>query len=245
MSWAQLRQFSAAGHEIGGHTVNHAPLTDIDEATARAEIQGDITTLQAQGFPRPVSFAYPYRLPRAGRAAVRQGSGVRLRPDHRHLQEGVHPTGERVRVADTPREPRRLRGPGGAEEGRHRRRGSSRQDPPRLPDARRSTPRSTRRSTSSLPGCNRVPPTEPSSRPSARYYRGLPRRGNQPPVAAAGPAQTVPGGSTVQLDGAGQLRRQRRPADLPVDPDGRHRRSPSPTTPRADPPSPHRAAPPP
>ncbi len=60
LSWAQLRQFSAAGHEIGGHTVNHAPLTDIDEATARAEIQGDITTLQAQGFPRPVSFAYPY-----------------------------------------------------------------------------------------------------------------------------------------------------------------------------------------
>ena len=39
MSWAQLRQFSSAGHEIGGHTVNHAPLTDIDEATARAEIQ--------------------------------------------------------------------------------------------------------------------------------------------------------------------------------------------------------------
>ena len=60
LSWAQLRQFSAGGHEIGGHTVNHAPLTDIDEATARAEIQGDITTLQAQGFPRPVSFAYPF-----------------------------------------------------------------------------------------------------------------------------------------------------------------------------------------
>ena len=32
---------------------------------------------------------------------------------------------------------------------------------------------------------------------------GTPPTGNQPPVAAAGPAQTVPGGSTVQLDGAG------------------------------------------
>ena len=32
---------------------------------------------------------------------------------------------------------------------------------------------------------------------------GTPPSGNQPPVAAAGPAQTVPGGSTVQLDGAG------------------------------------------
>ena len=52
LSWAQLHQLADAGHEIGGHTVNHAALTDIDEATARAEIQGDITTLQAQGFPR-------------------------------------------------------------------------------------------------------------------------------------------------------------------------------------------------
>ena len=60
LSWAQLHQLADAGHEIGGHTVNHAALTDIDEATARAEIQGDITTLQAQGFPRPVSFAYPF-----------------------------------------------------------------------------------------------------------------------------------------------------------------------------------------
>ena len=86
--------------------------------------------------PPPGLLRLSLRLPRAGRAAVRQGSGVRLRPDHRHLPEGVQPTGERVCVADTPREPRRLRGPGGAEEGRHRCRGSSRQDPPRLPAAR-------------------------------------------------------------------------------------------------------------
>ena len=31
----------------------------MDDATARAEIEADVTTLQAQGFPRPVSFAYP------------------------------------------------------------------------------------------------------------------------------------------------------------------------------------------
>ena len=59
MSWSQLRDLYAAGHEIAGHTAHHTPLTDVDPATARAEIEADITTLQAQGFPRPVSFAYP------------------------------------------------------------------------------------------------------------------------------------------------------------------------------------------
>jgi peptidoglycan/xylan/chitin deacetylase (PgdA/CDA1 family) len=60
MTWAQLHDLSNAGNEIGGHTVHHTDLINADEATARAEIQGDITNLQAQGFPRPVSFAYPY-----------------------------------------------------------------------------------------------------------------------------------------------------------------------------------------
>ena len=59
MTWNQLRDIYGAGHEIGGHTAHHTPLTDVDEATARAEIEADVTTLQAQGFPRPVSFAYP------------------------------------------------------------------------------------------------------------------------------------------------------------------------------------------
>ena len=59
MSWSQLRDIYGAGHEIAGHTAHHTPLTDVDEATARAEIEADVTTLQAQGFPRPVSFAYP------------------------------------------------------------------------------------------------------------------------------------------------------------------------------------------
>ena len=60
MSWSQLHEFADAGHEIGGHTANHTGLTEVSEATARAEIQADITALQAHGFPRPVSFAYPY-----------------------------------------------------------------------------------------------------------------------------------------------------------------------------------------
>jgi peptidoglycan/xylan/chitin deacetylase (PgdA/CDA1 family) len=59
MTWNQLRDIYAAGHEIAGHTAHHTPLTDVDPATARAEIEADITAFQAQGLPRPVSFAYP------------------------------------------------------------------------------------------------------------------------------------------------------------------------------------------
>ncbi len=59
MTWNQLRDMYGAGHEIAGHTAHHTPLTDVDPATARAEIQADITAFQAQGLPRPVSFAYP------------------------------------------------------------------------------------------------------------------------------------------------------------------------------------------
>ncbi|RYP85914.1 hypothetical protein EKO23_11460, partial [Nocardioides guangzhouensis] len=59
MSWSQLHDIADAGHEIAGHTAHHTELTEVSETTARQEIQADVTALQAQGFPRPVSFAYP------------------------------------------------------------------------------------------------------------------------------------------------------------------------------------------
>ena len=60
MTWSQLEDFADAGHEIGGHTAHHTGLTEVSESKARAEIQADVDALQAHGFPRPVSFAYPY-----------------------------------------------------------------------------------------------------------------------------------------------------------------------------------------
>ena len=79
MTWSQLHDFADAGHEIGGHTANHTGLTEVNEATARAEIQADITALQAHGFPRPVSFAYPYGYWGQDEA---DGSGRRAIPTH-------------------------------------------------------------------------------------------------------------------------------------------------------------------
>lgn len=59
LSDAQLRQLADAGHEIGGHTIHHTVLTTLDEAGARAQVQGGREALQALT-GRPVrSFAYP------------------------------------------------------------------------------------------------------------------------------------------------------------------------------------------
>jgi peptidoglycan/xylan/chitin deacetylase (PgdA/CDA1 family) len=60
MTWSQIREFADAGHEIGGHTAHHVGLTEVTETEARAELKADIDAFQARGLPRPVSFAYPY-----------------------------------------------------------------------------------------------------------------------------------------------------------------------------------------
>ncbi len=60
MNWGQLRQLSAAGMEIGGHTWDHADLTRMTAAQQQHEICDDRTNIQAHGLPLPTSFAYPY-----------------------------------------------------------------------------------------------------------------------------------------------------------------------------------------
>jgi len=60
MNWGQLRQLSAAGMEIGGHTWDHADLTLMTAAQQQHEICDDRQNIQAHGLPLPTSFAYPY-----------------------------------------------------------------------------------------------------------------------------------------------------------------------------------------
>lgn len=60
MTWPQIHELSAAGNEIGGHTVTHADLTRVNLTTAQQEVCNDRANLIAQGFAPPVSFAYPY-----------------------------------------------------------------------------------------------------------------------------------------------------------------------------------------
>lgn len=71
---AQLRQLADAGHEIGGHTVNHTVLTTLTPDGARAQVAAGRDHLQAL-LGRPIrSFAYPNGRPQrdydAGHAAM-------------------------------------------------------------------------------------------------------------------------------------------------------------------------------
>jgi peptidoglycan/xylan/chitin deacetylase (PgdA/CDA1 family) len=84
MSLSQLTDLAERGVEIGGHTVDHANLTQESRARARREVCGDRDQLRAWGF-HVVSFAYPYasadpdvlRLPRVcGYLSARSVGGV-------------------------------------------------------------------------------------------------------------------------------------------------------------------------
>ena len=55
----QLRDLSADGNEIAGHTVQHADLTTLDPNEATREICNDRVNLANWGF-QPKTFAYPY-----------------------------------------------------------------------------------------------------------------------------------------------------------------------------------------
>jgi peptidoglycan/xylan/chitin deacetylase (PgdA/CDA1 family) len=59
LSWAQVDALAGAGHEVGGHTVNHPDLTKVSADEARREVAGDREELLARGYA-VTTFAYPY-----------------------------------------------------------------------------------------------------------------------------------------------------------------------------------------
>ena len=59
MSWSQIHALADAGHEIGGHTLNHPDLTTLSTAEATRQVCDDRENLIDQGF-NATSFAYPY-----------------------------------------------------------------------------------------------------------------------------------------------------------------------------------------
>lgn len=59
LTWPQVTALAAAGHEIGGHTLDHTDLTTVDETEARRQICDDRTALQSHGL-QVTDFAYPF-----------------------------------------------------------------------------------------------------------------------------------------------------------------------------------------
>jgi peptidoglycan/xylan/chitin deacetylase (PgdA/CDA1 family) len=59
MTWSQLLDLAANGHEIGGHGVDHVELTTLNQRDARRQVSNDRQALISHGFDVS-SFAYPY-----------------------------------------------------------------------------------------------------------------------------------------------------------------------------------------
>lgn len=74
MTWEQIAQLAAEGHEIGGHTLNHQDLTTLSQAEQQHEVCDDRAALVAHGYA-PRSFAYPFGAWNASAKAIVQGCG--------------------------------------------------------------------------------------------------------------------------------------------------------------------------
>jgi peptidoglycan/xylan/chitin deacetylase (PgdA/CDA1 family) len=59
LTWAQLEALRADGHEIAGHTLDHADITKVSEEEARRQVGDDRAALLERGFDVQ-SFAYPF-----------------------------------------------------------------------------------------------------------------------------------------------------------------------------------------
>ncbi|MEO8302727.1 MAG: polysaccharide deacetylase family protein [Betaproteobacteria bacterium] len=60
MDWSTVRELAEQGVEFGGHGINHADLTRLDNAQRRREIEGCATELAEKLGRRTRSFAAPY-----------------------------------------------------------------------------------------------------------------------------------------------------------------------------------------
>jgi peptidoglycan/xylan/chitin deacetylase (PgdA/CDA1 family) len=55
-----LRAIAGLGAQVGSHTVSHRPLTSLDSAAIRVEVEQSAEQIERAGLPRPRALAYPY-----------------------------------------------------------------------------------------------------------------------------------------------------------------------------------------
>lgn len=75
MTGDEVRQWADAGMEVGSHTVHHADLEAVSDATARAEIADSRAALQDMLGRDVTQFCYPYGRYRAEHAAMAREAG--------------------------------------------------------------------------------------------------------------------------------------------------------------------------
>ncbi|MGB2709916.1 MAG: Ig-like domain-containing protein, partial [Conexibacter sp.] len=74
ITWSEIGELAAEGHEIGGHTVDHLQLPSLDQAGQTHQICDDKATLEAHGFTIR-NLAYPFGLWNATTKLVAAGCG--------------------------------------------------------------------------------------------------------------------------------------------------------------------------
>jgi peptidoglycan/xylan/chitin deacetylase (PgdA/CDA1 family) len=85
-----LREIARRGIEVGAHTVNHRPLTEVSPHELEGEIAGAAEMLEQAGLPRPRAFSYPYGRwdPRVAQAVRDAGYEVAFTVDRGIVQRG-------------------------------------------------------------------------------------------------------------------------------------------------------------
>jgi peptidoglycan/xylan/chitin deacetylase (PgdA/CDA1 family) len=78
MTAEQVRAVSAAGHEVGSHTVSHARLTQVGPEAAQREVTDSRAALADLLAQEPATFCYPYGAHDAGVRQMVANAGYRL-----------------------------------------------------------------------------------------------------------------------------------------------------------------------
>lgn len=60
MTWEEVREWEAAGFEVGGHSLSHVCLSSLGESEQRTEVAGCAERVEAELGHPPAAFAYPY-----------------------------------------------------------------------------------------------------------------------------------------------------------------------------------------
>jgi peptidoglycan/xylan/chitin deacetylase (PgdA/CDA1 family) len=103
MSWTQLAELQAQGHEIAGHTRSHPRLAEVFSTVGAAEVRrqvcGDRLELRRHGFD-VTEFAYPYGSAGAGVEAIVRDCGYRTGRASRGIPAEGEPVAEQIPPPD-------------------------------------------------------------------------------------------------------------------------------------------------
>lgn len=100
MTWDEVRSLAAAGLDVGGHTVNHAVLSNLALSDVRRELAGCRDAIAARIGRPPRHFAYPngYYTPSVQRAVAEAGFEAAVTIEDEENRRGGAPYGLKRKV---------------------------------------------------------------------------------------------------------------------------------------------------